>query len=105
MAVKRAGKTDLQFNDETKINALRREAYALLTLPPHPYIVESYIVDRIKGDYHIFMEDVIGGNLESLIDRDLQSGSMRNWTDLYPLIYQLAIGLDFLHSNGIIHRT
>lgn len=106
MMVKRVSNNDprLTIDDATKEEALKREAFTLLTLPPHPNIVQSSIVANIRGNYHIFMEFVDSGDLSSLLKEYARVNKKIEWSELYPLIYQMAVGVKFLHSNEIIHK-
>ncbi len=106
MIVKRASNRDSHStaNDTAKDDALKREAFTILTLPPHPNIVQSSIVAEIKGNYHIFMELVSGGDLTSFLKEYTKMNKKLESSELYPLIYQMAVGVRFLHSNGIIHK-
>jgi serine/threonine-protein kinase len=85
-------------------SSIKKEAKILLTLPPHPNIVESCIVQKIYGKYHIFMELVEDGNLAQLIYDDNRSFQKKGWPELYSIIYQIATGIKFLHYHGIIHK-
>ncbi len=106
MKVKRASNNDPQStaNDEAKDEALKREGFTILTVPPHPNIVQGFIVAKIKGNYHIFMELVSGGDLTSFLKECTRINKKLEWSELYPLIYQMAVGVWFLHSKGIIHK-
>ncbi len=65
MMVKRAvdQKENNEISQQDIDNTIKRESLILLTLPPHPNVVESYLVAKIYGKYHIFMEYVIDGNI------------------------------------------
>ena len=101
MMVKKAGDRDIYSRSSIEI-----EAKTLLMLPPHPHVLESFIVHKIYGDFHIFTEYMKGGNLYDLIQRDKLSSIPRKWVELYQMIYQIILGMLFLHSQNppIIHR-
>lgn len=76
-------------------------------LPQHDHIVRLYgyqLEEEVdtRGMQHltIFMELAVGGSLASLVKRvgPLEEGVVRQFTK------QIASGLTFLHSNGVVHR-
>lgn len=78
---------------------LRREAQSAGVLS-HPNIVTIYDVHE-EGDHaYIFMEFVDGPTLENLIAQ----GRVPNPGPLLDLLEQVAEGLDYAHSRGIVHR-
>ncbi len=85
-------------------STIRKEAKILLMLPPHANVLESFIVQKIKGTYHIFTEYIDGGNLDQLIK--LNRSCPPGWTEIYNMIYQIIRGMSFLHSQDppIVHR-
>jgi hypothetical protein len=83
MMVKRAidQKEDSKISQQHREDSIKKESLILLTLPPHPNIVEIYMVEKIYGTYHIFMEYVEGGlTLASLIYDDNHYSQKREWT-------------------------
>lgn len=94
----------LSANLDVADEAIKREALAILRLPPHPLIVESYMVQNIKGKYHIFMELVEDGDLSSLVNEYAIAKREFQWDDLYSFLYQIAEGVSILHSHQIIHK-
>ncbi|MDR4490043.1 MAG: protein kinase family protein [Candidatus Nitrosocosmicus sp.] len=103
MAAKSPGEGDEHIQEAVKKEAFMREAYALLTLPPHPNVVESYIVTKVKDKFYIFMEFMDGGNLLDYL-LSLSNSSTKNWRLIYSIIYQIAEGLRFIHSKGLVHK-
>ena len=78
---------------------LRREAQSAGVLS-HPNIVTIYDVLDEGDKAYIFMEYVDGPTLESLI----ATGRVPNPGPLLDLLEQVAEGLDYAHSRGIVHR-
>lgn len=104
MIAKSVGERKDQVDKINAIEAFKREAYALLNLPPHPNIVQSFIVHRVKRNDYIFMEHVDGGNLLEYIEFCKKESKKKTLNDLYPIIYQMAEGLRFIHSNEFVHK-
>ena len=86
--------------DRTRLrDRLRREAQSAGVLS-HPNIVTIYDVLDEGDKAYIFMEYVDGPTLESLI----ATGRVPNPGPLIDLLEQVAEGLDYAHSRGIVHR-
>jgi serine/threonine protein kinase len=82
------------------LRCVSREIAVLTDLPPHPNIIQFFgSVAELNG-VNIFLELATGGSLSSHLARNgaLPPPTVRNFTS------QLVNGLDFLHSNGILHR-
>jgi serine/threonine-protein kinase len=86
-------------DDGEYVERFRREARAVARLS-HPNIVT--VIDRGEEDGRQFIvfEYVDGQNLKALVDR---SGALPIATAL-SLAHQIARGLAFAHSRGIVHR-
>jgi serine/threonine protein kinase/Tfp pilus assembly protein PilF len=102
MMVKVAKENVLDGNQEYLESSIKKESKILLIIPSHPNIIESFMVVKLFGKYHIFMELVGGGNLAQLIKND--SFKTIGGPELYLFIYQIAEGMKFLHSHDIIHK-
>jgi hypothetical protein len=76
----------------------RREAQAIARLR-HPNILDVYDFGEFEGTPYMIVEYVPGG---SLADR-LQRGVLDQPTAL-NFLRGIAAGLDYAHSNGIVHR-
>jgi serine/threonine-protein kinase len=90
--------TDLG-EDAELVERFRREAQAIGDLK-HPYIVTVY--DRGEAEGHIFMvmEFLEGQDLRALIDR---AGEIP-LADRVRILAQIAEGLGYAHSRGVVHR-
>ncbi|MGH2377477.1 MAG: serine/threonine-protein kinase [Candidatus Limnocylindria bacterium] len=75
-----------------------REAQALAKLS-HPNVVSVYDVGEVDGLPYIVMEHLPGHSLKQLIDRD---GPL-SVADAVRLAAEIASGLSFAHSRGIVH--
>jgi len=87
-------------NQPSEVDNLLFEIKLMLRLS-HPHIVEYYgaSVDEL-GVLHIFQEWVPGGSVQDLLTRfgSFALSTVREYTK------QILEGLDYLHSNNIIHR-
>lgn len=91
------------FADAEKLQRLRerliREAQSAGSLS-HENIVTIYDVDELDEISYISMEYVEGDSLERMLDRRREVSREA----LLSLLRQVASGLDFAHSRGIVHR-
>ena len=78
---------------------LEQEVHMLSQLT-HPNIVRYIGVKRRKDILNVFMEYVPGGSIASLLQRFGPLGD--NVTRVYTR--QILIGLDYLHSQRVVHR-
>jgi serine/threonine-protein kinase len=78
----------------------RQEARVLARLS-HPHIVQVH--DLVEQDERIWiaMELVKGGTLADAIER---SGGSLPWRRALQLAGQICMGLDYAHTQGVIHR-
>jgi len=87
-------------NQPSEVDNLLFEIKLMLRLS-HPHIVEYYgaSVDEL-GVLHIFQEWVPGGSVQDLLTRykSFALSTVREYTK------QILEGLEYLHSNNIIHR-
>jgi len=80
------------------VQALRREIDLMRELE-HRHIVRYLGTERTEGHLNIFLEYVSGGSITSLLSNfgTFEESLVRKYTR------QILIGLDFLHSRGIVH--
>ncbi|CAL6323276.1 unnamed protein product [Bathycoccus prasinos] len=78
---------------------LEQEVHMLSQLT-HPNIVRYIGIKRRKDILNVFMEYVPGGSIASLLQRFGPLGD--NVTRVYTR--QILIGLDYLHSQRVVHR-
>ena len=98
MAIKAPRKEVLA--DEEGIQRIIREADGWVRLGLHPNIASCYYVLSIEKIPHIFIEYVNGGTLEEWI----KEGRCKDMRTALTLAVQCCNGLEYTHSQGIIHR-
>jgi hypothetical protein len=81
------------------IARFRREMKAVGNLD-HPNIVRAFDAGEVDGKHFLAMELIDGVDLSSLAERE---GPLRV-ADACELVRQAAIGLDYAHRNGLVHR-
>lgn len=89
-------------NDDTDNLFVRREAFILSHLSS-PYI--SKFIDQIQqcDKTILVMELIDGASLHQLISNH-QLEPRLNWRNKLSILIDIAKGLQYLHSSGIIHR-
>lgn len=98
MAIKSPRKEVLA--DEEGIQRIIREADGWVSLGLHPNIASCYYVLSIDKIPHIFIEYVNGGTLEEWI----KEGRCKDMRTALTLAVQFCNGMEYTHSQGIIHR-
>lgn len=98
MAIKAPRKEVLA--DEEGIQRIIREADGWVKLGLHPNIASCYYVLSIENIPYIFIEYVNGGTLEEWI-KENRCNDMRT---ALTLAIQFCNGMEYTHSQGIIHR-
>jgi serine/threonine protein kinase len=98
MAIKSPRKEVLA--DEEGIQRIIREADGWVRLGLHPNIASCYYVLSIDKIPHIFIEYVNGGTLEEWI----VEGRCKDMRTALTLAVQFCNGMEYTHSQGIIHR-
>jgi len=85
--------------DQSIFARFRREVLLTRRLA-HPHIVRLYdFGDSGDGTYFLTMEFVEG---ESLAAR-IKKGKL-DWTEASQFLYQIAMGVGYAHSQGVVHR-
>lgn len=94
------------FRDETDKQNFEREATTWAELGFLPNIVPCFFVCRLAGIPHIVAEYIDGGNLaESIRSGKLYEGMPEQILDrILNIAVQVACGLHFAHSRGVIHQ-
>lgn len=82
------------------IKSINEELKILLTIPHHQNVVECFLVDRINGLPHIFMEYVDGGDLSDWINRNKQN---KEWILRINILKQIVCGMIHIHRFGLVH--
>jgi len=78
----------------------RQEARVLAKLS-HPCIVQVHDLIEAEGRLWIALEFVRGGTLAEALER---RGGALPWPEVVRIGRQIAEGLDFAHTQGVIHR-
>lgn len=85
-------------SDEAK-NRFRQEAQAAASLS-HPHIASVFDFGETDGTYYYAMEFCAGGDLDQYA---AEHGSLP-WTEVEPLLHQMAMALRAAHKHGLLHR-
>ncbi|KAG7396752.1 hypothetical protein PHYBOEH_001828 [Phytophthora boehmeriae] len=64
----------------------------------HPNVIKVYGASTVSSPPFIVCEDAINGHLGSFL---AQSGE--NKRRMWPLLHQAALGLDYIHKQGVVH--
>jgi hypothetical protein len=76
----------------------RREAQAIARLR-HPNILDVYDFGEFEGTPYMIVEYVPGGSLANRLER-----GVLDQPDALNFLRGIAAGLDYAHSNGVVHR-
>ncbi|XP_057328877.1 tyrosine kinase receptor Cad96Ca [Microplitis mediator] len=110
-----SGKTSVVAVKTLKENATERERLDLAqelsvmkTLEPHPNVVKLLGCCTEREPIFVIMEYISGGKLQSFLrnmreERNCGRPGLTS-SDLTGFVYQVAKGMEFLASKGIIHR-
>lgn len=85
--------------DLERLRAIKKEARIMLTIPEHVNIVDCFLVDRVKGVTHVFMEYYEGGDLDDYIKKN----PVIDWNIFFLIVKQILHGMIHLHGKGLIH--
>lgn len=104
VAIKILDKTD---KSKFSFEMMRRELDILTFLAnqrnSHQNIVRVYDIFETTKSIYIVMEYTDKGSLDSIMKNRKHSKEF-NWDFIKPITLQICAGLEFLHSNGILHR-
>jgi len=84
-----------------KMDEFMREANLMITLPPHPNVVQMYGVSIDGTQPIIVMEYCGGGSLDKLLfdtEEHISDEQKIRW------LHEIALGMCHLHKHNIIHR-
>ncbi|KAJ3436446.1 serine/threonine-protein kinase -related [Anaeramoeba flamelloides] len=87
--------------NKENLKAFRKEIYLLSTLK-HQNIIQFLGASLLKEPYCVVTEFVSGGSLFSLIHKNRNINLANN--QIKGIAIEIANGMDYLHSYGIIHR-
>jgi eukaryotic-like serine/threonine-protein kinase len=80
-----------------------REARAIARLE-HPNIVRLYRYGEANGLLYMAMQYIEGSNLDAVLRSYRQDGEYIEYIEAVRLIGEIGMALDYVHSQGIIHR-
>lgn len=82
--------------------ALRNEVMLLMKLS-HPHVIRYHAITLSEQPYGMLMELYKGGDLDKTLYAESKDAPRptENQRDLW--IYQMALGLEYLHAKGIVH--
>jgi len=86
--------------EQDKVEHLIREEVLLISKLQHPHVVRMYGAIQEEAHINVFVEWMPGGSIASLLEKH---GAFTEAVSL-RYIHQVLLGLDYLHSNGILHR-
>ncbi|TNN14412.1 Ribosomal protein S6 kinase alpha-2 isoform 3 [Schistosoma japonicum] len=72
----------------------------ILTRIKHPYIVDLHYAFQTEGKVYLILEFLRGGDLFSRLSREY----MFTEEDVKFYLAEIALALNYLHSNGIVYR-
>jgi len=85
--------------DQQAIGRFQQEMKAVGRLE-HPNIVRAYDAREIEGKHVLVMELVEGKNLSNVVD----SSGRLSVADACEVVRQAAVGLQYVHEKGLVHR-
>ena len=88
-----------KFKDEAQVKRCRQEIDLMKTLN-HVHIVRLFEVFETSKRIHLVMEAASGGNLCAYV----KSRKRLPESEAVRIFYHLALAIDYLHANGIVHR-
>jgi serine/threonine protein kinase len=80
-----------------------REAQAIARLE-HPNTVRLYRYGEAHGLLYMAMQYIEGMNLDAVLRSYRQDGEYIEYNEAARLIREIGLALDYVHSQGIIHR-
>jgi len=86
--------------EQERVEQLIREEVLLISKLQHPHVVRMYGAIQEGAHINLFVEWMPGGSLASLLDKH----GVFTEPVLLRYLHQILLGLDYLHSNGILHR-
>jgi serine/threonine protein kinase len=89
--------------DSSFASRFEREARAISTLD-HPRIVRIENFDNTGSLSYLVMEYLTGISLKARLQELQEAGALMPLPEVVDLIAALAEGLDYAHSQGVIHR-
>ena len=86
--------------EQDKVESLIREEVLLISKLQHPHVVRMYGAIQEASHINVFVEWMAGGSIASLLDKH----GVFTEAVIVRYLHQVLLGLDYLHSHGILHR-
>lgn len=86
--------------EQDRVESLIREEVLLISKLQHPHVVRMYGAIQEASHINVFVEWMAGGSIASLLDKH----GVFTESVILRYLHQALLGLDYLHSNGILHR-
>ena len=86
--------------EQDKVEQLVKEEVALMARLQHPHTVRMYGAIQEGQHINVFEEWMPGGSVASLLDKH---GAFKE-SVILRYVHQILLGIDYLHSNGVLHR-
>ena len=86
--------------EQERVEQLIREEVLLISKLQHPHVVRMYGAIQEGAHINVFVEWMPGGSLASLLDKH----GVFTEPVLIRYLHQTLLGLDYLHTSGILHR-
>ena len=102
VAVKKIQKSNM-FEDKNYFDRWEKDICFLLKNYPCPYIIEIYDIFEDNEYIYIIQEIADKGNLKQYIEMNKENDKISK-DEKYQIIRDIARGIEFLHSLGIVHR-
>ena len=86
--------------DPGLVERLKREGEALAQVDAHPNVVRVHALGTAYGRLYLVMDLAAGGSLEARV----KSKGLLDPVEAASIVRDLAQGLAFMHSKGVVHR-
>ena len=93
-----------RYNSDEQRLEIQKEIKLLENLD-HPHVITYFASFNENGNFYIVTEYINGGNMESIIKKNIQNKTLTDERRVWDLLIQCLSGLMYLHENRkIIHR-
>ena len=91
-----------RFSGNNAIKLFQRETLAVGRLAGHPHVVRALDADQTTDGFHYLAMDFVDGvNASQVV---AATGSAAAFADACEIVRQAALGIDYAHRHGLIHR-
>ena len=91
--------------DTIQLKRFQKEIEASSCLS-HPNVIKIYDAGTYNNNPYIVMEYIDGVNIAQYVEQqnDTETGKERDWKLCAKLIYETALGLEYIHKQNMFHR-